>query len=236
MVSGQLGQSFAEHLRKRSSVAALALAADLAGTGDLMRSRMLHRFAEHGEGLVPADWWATGATCWLGLEPPTAWAGNTLWFDPLEVACALFTPLDNSPSEAGLASWMSVEPAAAWQIRGAHDVSPDVPGLPADMTGEGAVRYGSLFGKALMHSIDWNDALRAHGDAVVRRMWGSPRAHFGGGGAMSGDIESVRWAVGAHDPFVVEDVPEDEPLGFSFTTRVGLQGGLWRTPEALDRA
>ena len=193
-----LPAAYAHHLRQRSSAGAEALADRLTDAGQTTRADLLRAFARQGDHMVSADWWEPGATCHVCLGLPEATSWGELWFDPLEVSCTIVLPWlrgpDSSPRlYANLPtfhSWISLEPVAPWQLRGAHDVVADVPPTGDEITGEQADSYCKLFSKGLVGPFEWLWLKEAYGMDVVDRMWGDAgraagclRLDLGGGGA-----------------------------------------------------
>ncbi len=191
------GAAFANHLRERSASAALVLADRLSDLREHERAELLRAFVKSGDHVVPAEWWAPGATCRIALQVPDATAIGELWFDPLEVSCALVEPSvlgtsseqDKGLGNPGLIDWVSLEPVAAWQVRGAHEITPIVPATADSISGEQSAYYAGLFGKGLVGSLDWRYLKAAYGPSIIARLWGDEEMQLGTFTPVSGDME-----------------------------------------------
>ncbi len=242
----QLAEAFADHLRSRNSAAAERLAHRLAEAGEPRRAELLRDFARKGDHVVSADWWQPGARCHVSLGLPEA-IGSDLWFDPLEVSCTIVLPWLREPNTPralyahGLEfhSWISLEPVAPWQLRGAHDVVADVPPTGDEITGEQADSYCKLFSKGLVGPFEWLWLKEAYGMDVVNRMWGDADEQLGAYGSISGVVELVtydeivQWH--AFDDYEPRETSELVVAGLPFRTTASVQLGLWSDARALPR-
>ena len=237
-----LGEAFAEHLRHRGSASAAAFADRLAQCGDGVRADLLRAFAQGGQQVLPADWWQPGSVVHLSLGLPEAAKLGDLWFDPLEVSCALVTPWLGHPRGVPFHGWVSLEPVREWQLLGAHQVSPQLPRSSSTMTGIGAGQYCVLFGKLLTTSVGWQFLHGGYGEQVVRRMWGGGRAEFGGSGRISGEVEVLTLdEMLSWNPFdhyaehEIAEASELDVLDMRFHTQASLQIGLYDSEDTLKR-
>ena len=240
-----LGEAFAEHLRHRGSASAAAFADRLAQCGDGVRADLLRAFAQGGQQVLPADWWQPGSVVHLSLGLPEAAKLGDLWFDPLEVSCALVSPWlgwQRHPHLGKFHGWVSIEPVREWQLLGANLVAPQLPSSSSRMTGVEADRYCVLFGKYAADSVSWQFLHGGYGEQVVRRMWGGDHPEFGGAGRISGEVEILKLAeVLSWDPFDaeaehdIEQASELDELAFSFHTEASIQIGLYAGDNTLSR-
>lgn len=241
----ELAERFGEHLRSRTSQAARDLAAVLERSGRHRLAELLTRFADSRPGRVAADWWAPKATCHVGLDLPTTVTMGDLWFDPLEVSCAVVVPMPDNMTAQTLATqdqftWLSLHPVTAWQQQGAHHVAVEIPPDGTAMTPWEALRYCELFGKVTSGSLDWMLVKQAYGMTRVEQLWGRPHEELGSAAAISGEMELLNLdGLHAWDP---QDPGEPATTSeaarrphLTYRSAAFVQAGLQIGPNTVDR-
>ncbi len=237
---------FAEHLRAPGRASAQRLSEALDDLGDCLEADLLRRFATGGEHCVAAEWWAPGAVCHLSLNLPTPIETGQLWFDPLEVSCALLVPWPytraaEQAQRPPFESWMNVRPVATWQLRGAHQVNPTLPTELHDVSGEQAGDYCELFGKTPPLDFTWLLLREAHGMGTLTRLWGSSIFEYGREAATSGLVELYsledlgQWTLGGQYRPAETSQLSHEGHAVRGCASIG-HPGLWQGAGALERS
>ncbi len=221
------------------------LAQRLDDAGEVMLAQLLRAYSAAGDHAVAADWWAPGAKCWVGMCPPMPSVKGQLWFDPLEVSCALLIPWPVDPAFSpeeqarvpAFHHWLSLRPVSDWQMAGASAVTAELPDGLGAVSGEMAHRYAVLFGKHVAQLLDWQFVAEGNPIDLVTRLWGSHPTEMGESSAWEGEVEifgldEVLACDREMEPGRASDM---HPLALPFRLLTSIQFGLYDSDQTLQR-
>lgn len=183
-----LATAFAAHLTGPSPAATEALAAaGLETEVSLLRS-YARGDREVDAGVLLPGW--SGRRCTAGPQPPKDAEAGELWFDIGELTAMLLVPrpaeeLAELPPHlrerlTPFVSWLSVAPAASWQLTGWADAVGRPDPATAGLSARDAADYAGYFGKAMANAGDWRALAQTFPKSVAEQLWAHPEPEFAG--------------------------------------------------------